>query len=290
MTVPEARKVAIITGASRGVGRALALALVRRNYDVVISGRDQAALAEVRQFSSAPERILSVRADIARASECEALVSATIERFGRLDLLVNNAGVAMWSTLEGVQDLSVFETLIQTNYLGAVYCTYYALPHLKRSGGQVVGVSSLAGKLPLPTRTGYVASKFALRGFLDSLRIELLGSGVNVLIASPGLVATGLRARALGANGRPLAQGERKEDPECMSAETCAEQILRAIVERRRDVAIGESGSFVRLLRVLAPGFVDRRIAARLAHEGALPERARPESEGTPRSSHQGAR
>ncbi|MGG6265395.1 SDR family oxidoreductase [Leptolyngbya sp. AN03gr2] len=191
----------------------------------------------------------------------ENAIALAIATFGQIDCLVNNAGITMLSRFDQVTDLSVFEQVMQVNYLGAVYCTHYALPYLKRRRGLLVAISSLCGKTAVPTRTGYVASKHAIQGFFDTLRIELQGSGVDVLVVSPGFVATDIRDRALGGNGQALGQSPRNEDQGTMSIEDCVRQIVSAMEHRKRDHIMTVKGKAIPWAKLIAPGLVDRLAA-----------------------------
>jgi short-subunit dehydrogenase len=181
-----------------------------------------------------------------------------VEAFGGIDVLVNNAGVSMWARFDEVTDLSLFERLMRVNYLSAVYCTYYALPHIKACKGLLVAISSLTGKTGVPTRTAYAASKHAMQGFFDSLRVELLGTGVDVLVVSPGFVATPIRSRAVGADGKPVQQSKRDETRDTMDVHTCVAQIARAIGRRDRELVMTARGKVGMFLKLVAPGLVDR--------------------------------
>jgi short-subunit dehydrogenase len=164
----------------------------------------------------------------------------------------------MVTRFDEITDLSIFEQVMQVNYLGAVYCTHYALPHLKASRGLLVAISSLSGKTGVPTRTGYVASKHAMQGFFDTLRIELRGTGVDVLVVSPGFVATDIRQRALGANGQPLGQSPRDESKGNMPVDECVRQIVWAMQRRKREHLMTLKGKVTPWVKLIAPGFVDR--------------------------------
>jgi short-subunit dehydrogenase len=193
-------------------------------------------------------------------------MSAAEMAFGGIDVLVNNAGASMWARFEDIADLCVFERLMQVNYLGAVYCTRYALPCLHRSRGLLVGISSLAGRTGVPTRTGYSATKHAMAGFFDSLRIELAGSGVDVTMIYPGFVATGIRENATGPDGKPIQVSPVRES-EVMSVEDCARRIVRAIERREREVVMTARGKIGLWLKLVAPSLVDR-IARRAIERG----------------------
>ena len=171
----------------------------------------------------------------------------------------------MWTPFEAIQDLSIFERLMRLNYLGSVYCTYYALPHLKQRKGRIVGVSSVAGLCGVPTRTAYAASKHAMFGFFDSLRVELAGTGVTVTMVAPDFVLSEIHRRALGADGQPLGKSPLQED-KIMTAEACAALIVQAIERRDRLLLTSLRGKIGRWLAMLAPGFMDR-IAAKAIRE-----------------------
>jgi short-subunit dehydrogenase len=163
----------------------------------------------------------------------------------------------MWSRFDALEDFSVFERLLAVNYLGAVYVTAAALPHLKRSRGLIVAVASIAGITGVPERTGYAASKHAMVGFFESLRIELRGSGVGVSIIAPDFVVSQMHRRALGPDGKPLGQTPMQEE-RIMTADKCARLMLRAMRRRQRLTILSARGSLGRWVRLIAPGLVDR--------------------------------
>jgi short-subunit dehydrogenase len=257
----------LLTGASSGIGHALALGLAREGARLALAARGRDALdrvaAECRALG-AP--VICVPTDVTQPDACRAAVEATVAAFGGIDVLVNNAGISMWARFEEITDLTLFERIMRVNYLGAVYCTYHALPHLKQRRGLLVAVSSLTGKTGVPTRSAYAASKHAMQGFFDTLRIELAESGVDVLIVSPGFVKTGVRERALGADGQPIGRSPRDEERDTMSAERCAEDILHAMRQRQRELVMTAKARVGLWLRLVAPGVVDR-IALRAVAE-----------------------
>ncbi|HEX7403535.1 MAG TPA: SDR family oxidoreductase, partial [Usitatibacter sp.] len=165
-----------------------------------------------------------------------------------------------------IEDMSILERIMQVNYMGSVYCTRHALPHLRESRGRIVGVASLAGMIGVPTRTGYSASKHAMRGFFDSLRIELDGSGVTVTMIYPGFVSTSIRESATGPDGKPILVSPVKEG-EAMSVEDCARRIVAAIEGREREVVMTARGKIGLWLKLVAPGLIDR-IAKRAIERG----------------------
>ena len=179
--------VVIITGASSGIGRELAFQLADQGAWLSLAARGAERLASVA--SHCRERggqALIVPTDVSQESLCQALIAQTVQEYGRIDTLINNAGITMWAKFEEIRDLHLFEHMMQVNYLGSVYCTYHALPFLKQTRGRIVGVSSLTGKTGVPTRSGYAATKHAMAGFFDSLRIELADYGVSVTMVYPG--------------------------------------------------------------------------------------------------------
>lgn len=258
----------VITGASAGIGEALALAYASRGKNVVLAARDENALQRVAErCERAGGKALVVKTDVTDQEQCRALIERAVEAFGGIDVLVNNAGVSMWARFDEITDLSVFERLMRVNYLGTVYPTHYALPYLKKSRGLIVGVSSLTGKTGVPTRSAYGATKHAMQGFLDALRVELRSSGVDVLVVSPGFVRTDIRAKALGPDGQPRRESPREEsDGDTMSLEECTRIIVDAIDRREREVVMTRKAKLGLWLKLIAPGLVDR-IAERAVRE-----------------------
>jgi short-subunit dehydrogenase len=190
-------------------------------------------------------------------AQCRALVARAVAQFGGLDVLVNNAGLSMWARLDELSDLSIYERIMRVNYLGCVWLTHAALPHLKRTRGQVVVIGSLLGLTGAPTRTGYAASKHALMGFYDSLRIELMGTGVDITMIAPDFVVTEIHKRSEGADGRPLGDTPMQES-KIMTAEACAAMILHGMEKRQRLVIGSLRGKLGRFVRLFAPGVIDR--------------------------------
>ena len=255
-------KTVVITGASMGIGAGLAEALARRGANLVLAARSEAALTGVRdRCRAAGARAIAVATDVADPAACQRMVDAAVAEFGGLDVLVNNAGITMLARFDEVTDLGLFEQVMRVNYLGSVYCTHFALPHLKASKGLLVAVTSLTGKTGVPTRTGYAASKHAMHGFFDSLRIELAPSGVDVLVVAPGFVSTEIRGHAFGPDGTVRSESVRDEGDE-MSVTECVAIMERAIERREREVVMTARARFGLWLKLVAPSLVDR-IAAR---------------------------
>jgi short-subunit dehydrogenase len=252
-------KTVILTGASAGIGRSLAISLAQQGAHLVLASRDQPALEEVAvACTTAGGKAIAVPTDVAQPQFCQQLIEQAIATFGQIDILVNNAGISMLTRFDEITDLSILEQVMRVNYLGSVYCTHYALPYLKTSRGLVVAISSLCGKTAVPTRSGYVASKHAMQGFFDTLRIELGETGVDVLVVSPGFVATDIRQRALGANGNPLGKSPRDETRDTMSVDECVRQIIWAMQRRKREHIMTVRGKVTPWAKLIVPGLVDR--------------------------------
>ncbi|HBL28748.1 MAG TPA: short chain dehydrogenase [Acidobacteria bacterium] len=259
--------VVVLTGASRGIGRELALQLADQGAWLALSARDAAALDEVAALCrGCGGQAVAIPADVGEEAQCAALIRKTVEAYGRVDTLINNAGISMWALFEEVTDLSVFETILRINYLGSVWCTWHALPHLKKTRGRLVAVASLTGKTGVPTRSGYAASKHAMVGFFDTLRIELAESGVSVTVTCPDFVATEIRERAFGADGKPLGTSPVQE-AKVMTAETCARLILASAARRDRELIPSLRGKIGLWLKLFAPSLIDR-IARKAIAEG----------------------
>jgi short-subunit dehydrogenase len=200
---------------------------------------------------------LALKLDVADKESCRNFIEKTAEQYGRIDILVNNAGISMWAYFEEFTDLTPFEEIMQVNYFGSLYCTHYALPYLKKSKGLIVGISSLTGKTGVPTRSGYAASKHAMAGFFDTLRIELKDSGVSVTMIYPGFVSTEVRKRAVGADGKPLKESPLDETA-TMTVEKCVDLMMPAIAKRKREVVMTARAKAGLWLKLLAPGLVDK--------------------------------
>jgi NAD(P)-dependent dehydrogenase (short-subunit alcohol dehydrogenase family) len=215
-------KIIIVTGASEGIGRALCLALAPQKPKLAIAARNESRLDELKaEIESQGAEALVVPTDVRDEGACKNLIEKTTALWGRMDVLVNNAGRTMWTTLEDMQDTAIIEEIMRINYFGAAYCAYYALPFLKKSKGRIVAVSSMAGLTGVPTRTAYSASKHAMFGFFDSLRVELMGSGVTVTMIAPDFVLSEIHRRAFGSDGKPLGESPMQEE-KIMTAEACA--------------------------------------------------------------------
>lgn len=249
--------VVIITGASSGIGREMALQLAEQGAWLVLAARDKALLEEIKgECEKRGGRAIAVQTDVADPAQCKALIAQTVAAYGRIDTLINNAGIGMVVKFEEVEDLSIFEKIMKVNYLGSVYCTHYALPYLKRSKGRLVAISSLTGKTGVPFRTGYAASKSAMAGFFDSLRIELKPSSVSVTVIFPGYIATEFRAKALDGTGKKVGKEPIVKKGK-MSPEECARICIQAIAKRKREEIMTLRGKLGMWVKLIAPNYID---------------------------------
>lgn len=262
-------KVVIITGASSGIGKSLAIECAGRGAKLVLAARRLDRLTELEKELPQTE-ILSVQTDVSNENDCKDLIDQAITKFGRIDILINNAGISMRALFTDL-DLSVIKKLMDVNFWGTVYCTKYAMPHLLKTKGSVVGVISIAGYIGLPGRTAYSASKYAIRGFLDSLRTENLKTGLHVLVAAPGFTASEVRQVALTADGSQ--QGETpRDESKMMSAEECARLIANAIEKRKRELIMTfKEGKLTVFLGKFLPKLLDKMAYNHMAKEPDSP-------------------
>lgn len=263
-------KVIVVTGASSGIGLASARLFGSFGAKVVMAARSyEKLLALAPSVSADPEKVLCVRTDVTSGEDCRNLVSRTVGKFGRIDILVNNAGISMRAMFKDL-DPGVLKSLMDVNFWGTVHCTKYALPYLLETKGQVVGVVSIAGFSALPARTGYSASKYAVRGFLDTLRIEHLKDGLGVLVFAPGYTDSNVRRAALTADGS--SQGETPlEEDKLMSAEECALHLAKALSRRKSQVILTGLGKATVWAHRLFPRLTDRLTYRFVAREPGSP-------------------
>ena len=262
-------KVVVITGASSGIGRALALECASKGAKLSLAAR-RTDLLEALKAELPNTEILITPTDVSREDDCHTLIHQTIQHFGQIDILINNAGISMRALFEEV-DLKVIRQLMDVNFYGTVYCSKYALPYLLATKGSLVGVISIAGYVGLPGRTGYSASKFAIRGFLDTLRIENLKKGLHVLVAAPGFTASEVRQSALTTDGSQ--QGETpRDESKMMSSEDCARHIVRAILKRKRSLILTfTEGKLTVFLGKFFPSLLDKLTYSHMAKEPNSP-------------------
>ena len=268
MSIDFQQKCVLITGAASGIGKALCLQLLSLGAKVCVCGRDFQKL-ELLQAEAGSENLWILKADVSKEEDCRQFVEYGLKMMGSIDVLINNAGISMRALFQDL-DLEVLRRSMDINFWGTVYCCKYALPAIQQSKGVIVGISSIAGYKGLPCRTGYSASKFAMQGFLESLRIEMLQDGVHVMWVSPGFVASNIRNTALNADGQ--AQSETPlDEKKLMSAEVCAEHILKAIYQRKRTLIMTFQGKLTVWMNKWFPSFVDRQVLKYFLNEADSP-------------------
>jgi NAD(P)-dependent dehydrogenase (short-subunit alcohol dehydrogenase family) len=262
--------VVIITGASDGIGAELARQLAKEQgaqLKLSLAARSQDKLEEVAgQCRASGAEVLVCPTDVGDEAQCRALIDQTLRQFGRLDALVNNAGMSAHALLSEVPDLVWYERLMRINLWGSAWCTHAALPHLKASQGRIVAVSSLAGLVGVPGRTAYCSTKFAMTGFFEALRVEMAPHGVSVTIAYPGVVATDIRYRGFNAQGEAAGKSGLDERG-AMSVEECARLIRVGMARRERDIVMSAKGKLGRWMKLLVPSLVDKLAMAALNRE-----------------------
>ena len=262
-------KVVIITGASSGIGRALAIEYAKRGAFLSLAARRIDKLNELQAILGSSE-VLVTKTDVTSESACKELIDRTIQRFGRIDVLINNAGLSMRALFDDI-DLNSFKQVMDVNFYGTVYCTKYALPYLISTKGSLVGIISVAGHVGLPARSAYSASKFAVRGLLDTIRLENLYTGLHVLVAAPGFTTSEIRKSALTANGLPQGETPRKEE-NMMSAGECALLVVNAIEKRERSLVLTfKEGKLSVFLGKFFPKLLDRLTFSLMAKEHDSP-------------------
>jgi short-subunit dehydrogenase len=250
------KKVVVITGASSGIGKALAEKYVAEGWNVVLAARRFDRLQELKEKWQGAE-ILAVKTDVTIEDDCRKLIEQAVEKFGRIDVLINNAGISMRALFHNV-DLKVLHQVMDVNFWGTVYCTKFALPWLLKTKGSLVGVISIGGYVGLPGRSGYSSAKFAVRGFLETIRTENLKTGLHVLIAAPSFTTSEIRKTALVANGDQ--QGDTpRDEAKMMSAEECAGHIYKAVQKRKRELVLTFlEGKLTVFLSKIFPSFIDK--------------------------------
>lgn len=253
-------KVIIITGASSGIGKACAEEFAKRGANLVLAARQYVTLCEITADLEKRYGIqaVAVQADVSKEEDCQQLIKQALVTFGKIDVLINNAGLSMRALFNEL-DLSVLKNLMDVNFWGTVYCTKYALPEILKTKGSIVGVSSIAGYRGLPGRTGYSSSKFAMNGFMESLRTELLKTGVHVMVACPGFTASNIRVAALAKDG--ASHGETSmEEGKMMSAEEVASNIVDGIAARKRTLVMTRQGKLTVWINKLFPALADKLV------------------------------
>lgn len=264
-------KVAIITGASSGIGKALCYELAQHGASVVLAARNFSELQLIAL--DIKERFdvecLAIATDVSIEADCEKLINEAVDKFGKIDILINNAGVSQRVLFQDL-DLNVIRRIMDVNYWGSVYCTKFALNHILKTKGSIVAISSISGYSPLPGRTGYCSSKYALHGFIETLRIELLKTGVHVLLATPGFTTSNIRVNALVGDNKQQGESPRDES-KMMSSEEVAIIVRKGIEKRKRTLIISFHGKIIFLLTKLLPKFTDHLIYKLMSKESNSP-------------------
>ncbi len=263
-------KVVVITGASSGIGKACAEVFGKAGAKIVITGRNRENLqAQSKRLDQLEIPNLAIPADVSVEADNRRMVQETLEEFGRIDILINNAGISMRALFEDL-GLEVFRKVMDTNLMGTVYATKLCLPYLLKTKGTIVGVSSINGYRGTPARTAYSASKYALNGFFESLRTEVMNRGVHVLVVCPGFTGSNIRNVALDADGS--SQGESPLDEgKMMTAEAVAKAILRGVKTKRRDLVLTRQGRMAVFLNKWIPGIMDGIVYRMFAKERNSP-------------------
>lgn len=249
-------KVVVVTGATSGIGEALSYEFAKAGAKIIMAARNEEKLAEIASNIAIQGGFANyTRCDVTIESECKQMIDNGVKAFGGIDIIINNAGLSMRALFDDV-DLSVLHRLMDVNFWGCVNCTKYALPYIQKNRGSIVGISSVAGIHGLPARTGYSASKYAMVGFLDTIRVENLKKCVHVMVAAPGFVATNVRFSALTADG--TSQGETPRHEEKMMTPTeVAQRIMKGIIKRKRSITMDFNGWATTLLKKISPRLVD---------------------------------
>jgi short-subunit dehydrogenase len=263
-------KVVIVTGASSGIGEACAIAFANKGAKLVLAARNLDKLKVVEaKIKALGGDVLSVKCDVSIQEDCKALTEQAIAQFGKIDVLINNAGISMRAVFNDME-LDVMEQIMGINFFGTVYCTKYALPYILKNKGSVVGVSSIAGYVGLPARTGYSASKYAMQGFLDALRTENLRTGLHVMVACPGFTASNIRNTALSKDGSAQSESPRDEG-KMMTAEQVATYIVNGVERKKRTLVLTSQGKLVVLLNKFFPKMVEKMVFNHMTKEPNSP-------------------
>ena len=250
------KKVVVITGASSGIGKALAEKYAQEGWNLVLAARREDRLKELQEKLKSTD-VLAVKTDVSLETDCENLIEKAIEKFGKIDVLINNAGISMRALFHQT-GLDVIRKVMDVNFWGTVYCTRFAMPWLLKSKGSLVGVISVGGYIGLPGRSGYSASKYAVRGFLQTIRVENLKTGLHVLMVAPGFTTSEIRKSALNANGHQQGETPRNEN-KMMSAEECAVHIFKAVQKRKRELILTfAEGKLTVFVSKFFPRFIDK--------------------------------
>ncbi len=260
-------KVVVITGGTDGIGRALVELFLQQGSKVATCGRSHDKLYQLQKVHPNSE-LLAVWCDVGKETECKSFIESVVQTFGTIDILVNNAGISMRALFSELE-LDTLKQLMDVNFWGSVYCTKFALSEIMKNKGSIVGISSVAGFRGLPGRSGYSASKFALTGFLEALRTEVMEAGVNVMWVHPGFTSSNIRNVALNKEAMP--QGESPMDEsKMMTPDQCAVHIIKAIENRERTLVLTSIAKRTLFMSRFFPAIADKMIRRFYFKEGKL--------------------
>jgi short-subunit dehydrogenase len=260
-------KVIIITGASSGIGKSLAIEFAKRGANLVLGARHFVNLCTITQQLEQQYKIkaVAVQCDVTIEADCELLIKQALVTFEKIDILVNNAGISMRALFYDA-DVNVLKSVMDVNFWGMVYCTKYVLPEILKTKGSIVGISSIAGYKGLPGRSGYSASKFAMNGFLDALRVENLKTGIHILTACPGFTASNIRNTALDKEGNQQRESTLNEES-MMTSDEVAKIIADGVENRSRTLIMTGQGKLTVLISKFFPKLLDKLVYNTLAKE-----------------------
>ncbi len=263
-------KIVIITGASSGIGLACAKAFYHNKSKLVLAARSIEKLTEIaKELDPGGKRCIAVKTDVAVEEECRNLIEKAVSTFGRIDILINNAGISMRAIFDDVE-IHVLKRIMEVNFWGTVYCTKYALPYIQQTRGTIVGISSIAGFHGLPGRSAYSASKFAMHGFLESIRTENLKKGIHVLVLAASFTSSNIRKNALDAKGNPQGETPRHEE-KLSSPDKVAKNLIRSIRKKKRNRIMSLEGQLMVLFQRIIPFLTERVIYSKFAREPNSP-------------------
>jgi len=255
-------KIFIVTGASSGIGEVLSKKLAKKGAQIICASRNLEKLNRVvDEIEIQGGTAISIQTDITHIDQCQLLVEKTISRFGKLDALVLNAGISMWTPFESLNDVGFFRQLMETNYMGAVHCCHAALSHLKSSNGLIVNCSTGQALMGFPNHSGYAASKHALRGFLASLDIEMRGEIKFLDVIMGWIRGTGLRENAFGSNGEKLGKSKRDHTSESITIDDCTDSIIMGIERNKKVIYIPKKLRLIPFLNVFFKRFLNWKVS-----------------------------
>lgn len=260
----------LITGASSGIGKALAREAAKLGANLALAARREDVLLQLKnELENLGVTVIVVPTDVAQRSQCQNFVNESILKLGCIDVLINNAGISMRAPFHEVK-IAVLREIMEVNYWGALYCTQAALPFLLKTQGSLVAVSSVTGFKGLPGRTGYAASKFAMHGLFESIRMEYMHKNLHTLIACPGFTASNIRINARKADGT-LQEATPEDESKMDSPELVARDILRAVMKRKNFMLVNKQGKLINWLNKFFPDYVEQKIQKVIAKEPNSP-------------------